>query len=252
MVNDGIEQSDPPSQGKRSRGTWSQINTMPNSSDPTPLGRPGLDNPAGPGPAAVPLGQALSALMDGELAPGELAGACAAWQQHSDVRSHWHAYHLIGDVLRSDDLAAPAARDETFLQALRGRLALEPAPEAPTPWLAAAPEAPLPPTAWAPADDARLQAHPAAPVRRRAGAWLMAPAALAAGFMVVAGGMVVGKLMAPEPAAAPRMAQSAPAAGELVRDARLDRYLAAHRSLGNGLASAGSAERTVQIVYEQK
>ena len=250
MVNNGIEQTDPPGQGKRSRGPWSQINTMPNSTDPTPLvGPPGLDNPEGPAPAAAPLRQTLSALMDGELAPGELAGACAAWQQHSDVRSHWHAYHLIGDVLRSDDLAVPAARDEQFLQALRGRLALEPAPAAPTPWVVVAPETPRP---LAPADEARQPASLTAPARRHAGAWLMAPAALAAGFMLVAGVVVVSKLVQPGPAAAPQLAQSAPAAGALVRDARLDRYLAAHRSLGNGLAPAGGVERTVQIVYEQK
>ena len=250
MVNDGIEQTDPPGQGLRSRRPWSQINTMPISPDSTPLvGPPGLDNPEGPALNAAPLRQTLSALMDGELAPGELAAACAAWQQHSDVRRDWHTYHLIGDVLRSDDLAVPASRDERFLQALRGRLALEPAPAAPTPWLAVAPETPR---SLAPADGAGQQAHLPAPARRRAGAWLMAPAALAAGFMLVAGVVLVSKLVQPEPAAAPQLAQSAPAAGELVRDARLDRYLAAHRSLGNGLTLAGGVERTVQIGYEQK
>ena len=246
MVNSDIEQTDPPGQGSRSTRPWSPINIMPNSSNPHWMaGIEGLAHSAGLEPVGALMPQTLSELMDGELAPGELAGVCAAWQQDDEARACWHAYHLIGDVLRSDNLAAPAVRDELFLQALRSRLALEPVPEAPAPWLAAVLPA-------APADFAVLQASPVAPARRRAGAWLMAPAALAAGFMVVAGVVVVSKLTQPEPAAAPQLAQSSPAAGALVRDARLDRYLAAHRSLGNGLAPAGGAERTVQIVYEQK
>jgi sigma-E factor negative regulatory protein RseA len=40
---------------------------------------------------------------------------------------------VIGDVLRSEDLATPAARDEAFLQSLRLRLAQEPTVLAPEP-----------------------------------------------------------------------------------------------------------------------
>ena len=45
----------------------------------------------------------------------------------------WHAYQLIGDVLRSEDLAAEPAADEAFLVALRARLADEPVVLAPQP-----------------------------------------------------------------------------------------------------------------------
>ena len=46
--------------------------------------------------------------------------ACARLaRRRRTPRSTWHAYHLIGDVLRSDDLARPPARDAAFLAALR-------------------------------------------------------------------------------------------------------------------------------------
>ena len=45
----------------------------------------------------------------------------------------WHAYHLIGDVLRSDDLASAPGRDAAFLQRLSARLDDEPAVLAPEP-----------------------------------------------------------------------------------------------------------------------
>lgn len=181
----------------------------------------------------------LSSLMDGDLPPGELTAALAAFRDHEQARADWHAYHLIGDVLRSDELAAPAGRDERFLQGLRQRLALEPAPAAATPWLTLSADAP--PAA----------VNPAAAPRRRTG-WWAAPAAVAAGFVVVAGVLVVTRMAGPVAPDAPVIAKAPAAPGTLVRDARLDRYLAAHRSLGNGLASAGGAEHTVQIVFEPK
>src|SRR5688500_8447097 len=87
----------------------------------------------------------LSALTDGELDSAAAARACARWRDDPSQRSAWHAYQLIGDVLRSDDLASTARRDAAFLAALRTRLAAEPvvlAPEAepePEPAVAAMP-----------------------------------------------------------------------------------------------------------------
>ena len=37
---------------------------------------------------------------------------CESWRGDGELREDWHAYHLIGDVLRSDDLAIAPARDE--------------------------------------------------------------------------------------------------------------------------------------------
>jgi sigma-E factor negative regulatory protein RseA len=185
--------------------------------------------------------QQLSSLMDGDLGAGDAASACQLWRQDAQSRSDWHAYHLIGDVLRSDDLASAPARDAAFLQALRQRLADEPVPLAPAP-LAVAPVA-------------QAAQGAAAGGRRRGRHWLMAPAAVAAGFVAVAGVMVVTRVMSPEPAALPMLADAGrlPAAGAsavLVRSAQLDRYLSAHRSLASGTLPGAGAEHRVHIVFE--
>ena len=190
--------------------------------------------------------QQLSSLMEGDLGATDVAGACASWRQDADTRRDWHVYHLIGDVLRSDDLASAAARDAAFLQALRQRLADEPVPLAPA--------ALQPPAAVALPQVANGVAAAARP--RRSRHWLMAPVAVAAGFVAVAGVMVVTQVMAPAPADVPAMAgagTTAPAAGTsavLVRSAQLDRYLSAHRSLANGVMPGAGAEHRVHIVFE--
>lgn len=190
--------------------------------------------------------QQLSRLMDGELPPTELAEACAQWRGDAAQRADWHAYHLIGDVLRSDDLAVQPARDERFLQALRLRLAEEPVPLAPEAPVAVEPvQLPL-------QANARAAVLPAPAVARRSRNWLMAPVAVAAGFVAVAGVMVVTRVMAPEPVAA-TLASSNPspaASAVLVRNAQLDRYLSAHRALASGAMAGAGAEHRVYIVYE--
>ena len=68
----------------------------------------------------------LSALMDGEADEAALREVCGSWQAQASCRAAWHAYHLIGDVLRSEDLAAKAGRGSALLGAVRERLADEP------------------------------------------------------------------------------------------------------------------------------
>jgi len=70
--------------------------------------------------------QGLSAVADGEADGDELRHACQAWRDDTQVRGTWHAYTLIGDVLRSGDLAGAAGHDRAFLERLRERLAQEP------------------------------------------------------------------------------------------------------------------------------
>lgn len=190
-------------------------------------------------------GEALSALVDGEADAAMTQRLCAAWRDDAASRATWHAYQLIGDVLRSEDLAAPPARDAAFLARLRGRLADEPVVLAPQPLAATADG---PPRGF---DQAR---------RRRT--WI-ASSAVAAGFVAVAGVVVV--LRGPEVAPPPEQriaAASAPAAtpvqpmalarvstepaqvdpevlvvnGKMIRDARLDRYLAAHKQFAGSSA----------------
>ena len=118
----------------------------------------------------------LSALADGDATDGEAARAFQAWRDDPDARASWHAYQLIGDVLRSEDLAVEPAADESFLVALRARLADEPVVLAPQPRVEAEP-VPMPAAANA----------SVAGVRSR-GRW-QGPVAMAAGFLVVIGGL---------------------------------------------------------------
>ena len=111
----------------------------------------------------------LSALADGDATDSEAARAFQAWREDDDARASWHAYQLIGDVLRSEDLAARPAADESFLIALRARLATEPVVLAPQPRVVAEPVA-LP-----------VAANAAARSRAR---W-QGPLAMAAGFVAV-------------------------------------------------------------------
>lgn len=66
----------------------------------------------------------LSALADGQLQGADLVQAMAYAQQDQDGRATWEIYHLVGDVLRSADLARPGRPE--FMARLRTELAKEP------------------------------------------------------------------------------------------------------------------------------
>jgi sigma-E factor negative regulatory protein RseA len=196
----------------------------------------------------------ISALVDGEGSADSVERGCAAWAR-GDVETHlsWHAYHLIGDVLRSDDLASPPTRDQAFLERLRGRLADEPAPSTVRPLRSEA-------------DSARGWRKP----------WAL-PLAMAASVMALAAGLVltlgpIGGVgpVAPSQMAGQPVATSVAAANNVartmlspepvaqgsrvVRDPRLDRYLRAHREFGATLPGSlpGGAGRGVSTVsYER-
>lgn len=205
--------------------------------------------------------QDLSALTDGECEPGQLQVACEAWRRDPDARSAWHAYALIGDVMRSDDLASTADRDEAFLQRLRSRLADEPVVLAPMPLPASLPPATQPAEYLQPV--AMRAVGGAAPRRLLRRRWV-SPAAVAAGLMMASGAMVVmrdsagpegGQRVlavqsvqgAPKAAPGPLMVTNPQGTDEVIRNAELDRYLAAHRqySQGAALAMPGVARQLV-------
>jgi sigma-E factor negative regulatory protein RseA len=182
---------------------------------------------------------ALSALMDGDGIDAELA--CRAWRDDAGLRADWHAYHVIGEVMRSDDVHCVPGHDAQFLARLRERLAAQPVPLAP------------------------------AATRRRVATgrnWLT-PITVAAGFVAVAGVLVVMRVAAPTgparegPAlladsiavppkvgvqamvAGPAAVAAGPSApgslvvdGALIRSAELDRYLAAHKQYSDTSALA--------------
>lgn len=175
--------------------------------------------------------QALSALLDGE---GEHADqACKAWREDASVRADWHAYHLIGELMRSDDVRCAPQRDAGFLARLRDRLADEP-----------------------------VVLAPAAPATRVQRAWA-APVAVAAGMIAVAGVLVLTRGAAPVGATQERSAALASSQavaeatdstgagaavnGALIRNAELDHYLAAHKQYSGTsvLAAPGGGLRSV-------
>ena len=71
--------------------------------------------------------ESLSALMDGELHGPARHAALVALLAEPTARSTWHAYHVVGDVLRSEALSG-AAQDVQFWEKLEARLAQEPLP----------------------------------------------------------------------------------------------------------------------------
>lgn len=180
--------------------------------------------------------QVMSALADGDAASA--ADGCALWSADPAAREAWYTYHVIGDALRSDDLVAAPAREADFLAALRVRLDAEPTVLAPAPMAAPAPGT--------------------APARTRG--WRI-PAAMAAGFVAVAGVLVALRTQAPTADRGPVLASKItpqPSAdrlgdpkwqvvdGKLIRDARLDGYLRAHR--GSQVAMPGGATGRFETV----
>ena len=176
----------------------------------------------------------LSALADGELhghAFGAVIEACA----HDEVLASWGAYHLIGDVLRQPSLLVPCA-DMDFLSRLNKRLERE--------QIAAAAPVSVVQDAVAP-----VRAMPVADVLQYRG-----PAAndgnfkwkLLAGFASLAAVSAIAWNAAglATSTAAPQLAQAsnvqsvlvASPMGPIVRDARLEELLLAHRQLGGNSA----------------
>lgn len=179
----------------------------------------------------------LSSFIDGEVTAADVERVCARWRAAESAQATWHAYHLIGDVLRSEDLANSPGRDRLVLAQLRRRLANESVHIAPQNSV----KSPAP----------RAAANP------RIRNW-GALAAVAAGFAAVTGVLVVlrtpvgsdasgpGQVAAPS-MAAPTAVAAAPrpldreqlilaADGKLLRDVRLDRYLDAHKHFSGSSA----------------
>lgn len=204
---------------------------------------------SGNGPSVL---ENISALADGELDSASVAHACAAWRDDERIRSSWRAYHVIGDALRSDDLASRPAHDAAFLHALRARLADEPVVLAPQPVAHSAGE----PVAL-PAVRTEQARHPSR------WAWF-APSAVAAGFVLVAGALLTTREPALRGAGAPApviaaasgagalptvaarlVPRQVSSSGRVIRDPQLDRYLAAHQHFG-GTSALGVSSGLVR------
>ena len=196
----------------------------------------------------------LSSLADGECPEPAVDEVCRRWRSDPESRARWHAYQLIGDVLRSDELSGCAARDSVFLQQLRTRLKDEPVP---------------------------LATAPLGPRGRPARRWLPV-AAVAAGVMAIGTAIVamqpaaiqgptgwdgrVAQSQAPNRgsngsvmrqvggAATAASGQTLMIEGQLIRDARLDAYFDAHRGV-RGLAPPsmlGGGQRSGESLVPQR
>jgi sigma-E factor negative regulatory protein RseA len=166
----------------------------------------------------------MSALADGQLDGEDFAAALHASRHDDSAVECWDTYHLIGDALRSSHGARSA--DPAFLSRLNQRLAHE-APQGfalPSPQTAAQ-ESPV-------ALAHRGQAANDGEFRWKLVAGFASVAAVSAIAWNAAGLLV--------PAAVPQLAQ-APASpqvvvaspqGPVVRDARFEELLAAHKQLG--------------------
>lgn len=73
-------------------------------------------------------GQALSDLADGRASAAELDAILAAWGDQPELRRQWQTLHLIGDSLRSTELASQAQGGDALLASLREHLTHEPVP----------------------------------------------------------------------------------------------------------------------------
>lgn len=171
----------------------------------------------------------LSALADGQL-------DSQAWEQamqfaHDDEgRSTWNLYHLVGDVLRSPELAQHADNGQ-FLQRLQLRLADEPVPGRPA------------------QEHLQIIVPPQVPAVQAANAsvfqWKMVAGLASMAAVAVVGwsswsslqSVPTGASMATLPSA-PVVAQAsnAPAEPVMLRDPRLDELLAAHQQFGGTAA----------------
>jgi sigma-E factor negative regulatory protein RseA len=190
------------------------------------------------------LSEQLSAWIDSEATDGEASELAGRWRDDANLRADWHAFHLIGDVLRSEGLASTGQHDAEFLQSLRAKLAQEP-------------------VVFAPTRPGAAEVVVASQSARRARAL---PAAAAAVLLSV--GAMLWTQQAPQevsnrpavlaeqaPAAAPIVSSSASVPvglepetlivqgdqGPVLRDAQIDSYLAAHQQFGGSSAFGGTS-----------
>lgn len=173
----------------------------------------------------------LSALADGQLEEDEFARAMA-FAVTDEGLAQWHAYHVVGDVLRSSELAAP--HHTTLLDKVRAQMAQEPLPTHLV-------SGELTQVAAVASPDARVANAGVFQWKLAAGfASLAAVAAIGwstyAGLQAPAGG-ASGAQLAAVPATTVQSLAVADGSRSsqqvMIRDPRLDELLAAHKQFGS-------------------
>ena len=167
------------------------------------------------------VGDSLSALADGELHGDAIAQTLAAFECDPALLSSWHDYHLIGDVLRSPDLAA-VRNSAQFLTRLQSRLAQEAVNpnELLEKSVSVQSARPMPTVAGSLITNQKAVNDPVFFWKMLAGV-----ASMAAVFVMV------WTLAVPRFSPGSQLAQ-----GAMVRDSRLEELLAAHKQVGGSSA----------------
>jgi sigma-E factor negative regulatory protein RseA len=229
--------------------------------------------------AALPQAEweALSLLADGRTNSEQARQALDLWARDAAVQERWQTWHLIGDVMRSADLAPAHAPGDVFLPQLRAGLqgqVQDPCQDQ----LRGEPPTPVPPVlaeplnrglSWAPGVGKVLPA-----VRNMFVRWWPSHGPLIAGGGVAALALALALgLTHPwdngasssnlslevsndgqSPVALAASAAAGPvwraADGQLIRDARLDEYLRAHRA-GGPAVPGGATGRFETVVLER-
>lgn len=165
----------------------------------------------------------ISALADGQLAGDAFARGVELAATDDSARDAWHAYHLIGDVLRSGELARCAPPDR-FLSRLQERLRDE--------------QVVVETQARAVVRETREAANDGVFRWKLVAGFASIAAVSAIAWTVI--GVAPGKDVQPSPQSSQLAAAPAPAGtvltsttrGVMIRDPRLDEFLAAHRQVG--------------------
>lgn len=175
----------------------------------------------------------ISALADGQLRGEAFARAVATVAADPAARRTWHAYHLIGEVLRSGQPGAATAPDR-FMARLAGKLAQE------QPFAITTVADRARPVRAAAHFDRKEEAANDASFRWKMVAGFASLAAVAAVGWTLVGGLGTkpgqAQLAGAQPAPANAAVLASGERGVMIRDARLDELLAAHRQFGGASA----------------
>jgi sigma-E factor negative regulatory protein RseA len=183
----------------------------------------------------------ISALVDGDLQGDACAQTLSALLADAEAVRTWHAYQVVGDVLRSPELA-PTRSDQAFWEKLERRLEQEPMRPCSSVVVAA------------PVAEPAMVAVANEPVFR----WKLLAGTSCAVLMAVVGSSVwnpvsprrVGEIATVQPAASAVVVATETSAGSMLRDSHLDELMAAHRQLGGHSALQVPAGFLRNATYE--
>ena len=181
--------------------------------------------------AEAEFAQRISALMDGEVAAHE-ASAAVELAKDGEGAGHWREYQLIGDVLRSEDLLNTRS-SENFLSRFSAKLDAEPHLLVPAVAQRAKTQERhrfLVSPAWV----RRIMPTTAVAAAVAAVSWVIVPQLRGPADGADGSPALVAK--ATQAAGAQALTVAATDNTPMIRDARLDEYLSAHRqSATNGM-----------------